>query len=68
MLEAIHFQEEMQQFKMKLPFAFAEMSQQNRFDIVKRLIGVVASIDCVKNVLKDVFGQVGRGVSILKLL
>jgi hypothetical protein len=58
----------MQQFKIVLTFALAKLPQQNSFEIIRRVIGFLAGIDCIQNVPEDLFGQVGMGVGIFKLL
>jgi hypothetical protein len=51
-----------------LPLALAQLPQQKSVEIIRRVIGVIAAIDCVQNVLEDSFGQVGKGVGIFKFL
>jgi hypothetical protein len=38
------------------------------FEIIKGVIGLVAGIDFIQNVLEHLFGQVGKGFGIFKLL
>ncbi len=63
--EALHFHREPKQVKKRLPFALSKLSKQNIFQMIKRLIRIVADINCVKNVLKDLLGQAGKGISIV---
>jgi hypothetical protein len=51
-----------------LLFALAKLPQQNSFEIIKRVIGVVAGINCVQNFLKNLFGQVGKGFGVFQFL
>jgi hypothetical protein len=46
-LDAIH----PQQFKIGLPLALAKLLQQNSLEISKRVIGLVAGINCIQNIL-----------------
>jgi hypothetical protein len=55
----------MQQFKIGLPFALAKLPQRNSFEIIKSEIGFILGINCIQNVLEDLFEQVGNGVGIL---
>jgi hypothetical protein len=48
----------------KLPSALAKLTQQSGFEMVKRLLGVVASLDSVMNLLR----QIGKFVCIFELL
>jgi hypothetical protein len=38
------------------------------FEIIKGVMGLVAGIDCIQNVPEHLFGQVGKGFGIFKLL
>ncbi len=67
-LEAVHSQGQTQQFKIGLPFALVKLSQQNSFEIIKRLIGVVASINFIKNVPKDCLGKLARSLAYVSFL
>ncbi len=49
----------------KIAICFAKLPQQNLFEIIESLLWVVACISCVKNVPKDLFGQVGKSVRFL---
>jgi hypothetical protein len=55
----------MKQLKIRLPFALAKLTQQNHFEMVKRLLGVVESINYVKNISQDLLRQIGKCVCIL---
>jgi hypothetical protein len=67
-LEALHFHGETKQVKVRLPFALSELPKQHIFQMIKRLIGVVADIKCVKNVPKDLLGQTGEGIGRFEFL
>ncbi len=66
--EAVHLQREVKQFKIRLPLALAELPQQNSFELIKQLIRVIARINCVQNVPKDWFWQVGKGICVFEFL
>ncbi len=58
-LEALHFHEETKQVKVRLPLTLSKLPEQHFFQIIKRLIRIMADIDCVQNVPKDLLGQAG---------
>jgi hypothetical protein len=49
----------MGKLKIGLPFALSKLPKQSVFQMVKGLIRVVAHIQCVENVPKDLLGQAG---------
>jgi hypothetical protein len=58
-LEALHFHEETKHVKIRLPLTLSKLPEQHFFQMIKRLIRIVADIDCVQNVPKDLLGQAG---------
>jgi hypothetical protein len=46
-LEALHFHGEVKYLKIGLPFALSKLAKQSSFQIVERLVRVVADIECV---------------------
>ncbi len=58
-LEALQFHGESKQVKVRLPLTLSKLPEQHLFQMIKRLIRIVANIDCVRNVPKDLLGQVG---------
>jgi hypothetical protein len=51
-LKALHFHEETKQVKIRLPLTFSKLPKQHLFQIIKRLIRIIADIPCVQNVPK----------------
>jgi hypothetical protein len=45
-----------------LLFALAKLPQQYSFEIIQRVVGFVAGINCIQNVPEDLFVQAGKGV------
>jgi hypothetical protein len=48
--------------------ALAKLPKQYIFQMIERLIGIFADINCVKNVPKDLLGQTGEGIGIVEFL
>ncbi len=44
------------------------MCKQYIFQMIKRLIWIIADIYCVKNVPKDLLGQTGEGIGVFEFL
>jgi hypothetical protein len=61
-------QGEMQQLNIRLPFALAKLTQQDDFEMFKRLLRVVVSINCGEDILQDQLGQLGKRVCIFEFL
>jgi hypothetical protein len=66
--EALHFHRKPKQIKVRLPLALSKLSKQHIFQMIKRLIRIIADIYYVKNVPKDLLGQTGEGIGIFELL
>ncbi len=58
-LEALHFHGDTKQVEVRLPLTLSKLSGQHFFQMIKRLIRIVADIDFVQNVPKDLLGQAG---------
>jgi hypothetical protein len=67
-LEALHFHGKAKQFKVGLPFALSKFPKQSMFQRIKWLGKVVADIESIQNVPKNLLGQAGKSVGIFKLL
>jgi hypothetical protein len=65
-LEALHFHGETKQIKIRLPFTLSELQEQQLFQMIKRLIRIVADINCVQNVPKDLLGQAGQCIGVFE--
>jgi hypothetical protein len=56
-LEALHFHREVKQFKVGLPLALSILPKQSIFQTIKRVLRLVADMECVQNVPKNLLGQ-----------
>jgi hypothetical protein len=65
-LEALNFHGETKQIKIRLPFTLSKLQEQQLFQMIKRLIRIVADINCVQNVPKDLLGQAGQCIGIFE--
>jgi hypothetical protein len=64
-LEALHFHGKVKQVNVRLPLGLSKLPKQYIFQMIKRLIGIVADINFVKNVPKDLFRKTGEGIGYL---
>jgi hypothetical protein len=66
--EAVHFQREAKPFEIRRQLANAKLPQQNSFELIKHSIHVISHINRVQNILKDLFWQIGKSISIFEFL
>ncbi len=66
--EALHVHWESKQLEVRLPLAFSKLPEQNSFQKIERMIGIVADIQGVQNVPEDLLGQAGESVGVFEFL
>jgi hypothetical protein len=67
-LQALHFHGEAKQVKKKTAIYFFQIARAHLFQIIKSLIRIVADINFVWNVPKDLLGRAGQSIGVFEFL